>query len=199
VLNQRFRGRTFLRVVLYLPFVVSNVAAGLMWQLIYYPQLGLADTVTHALGLGNILWLANARIALYSVLIAFLWQGIGAMMVLFLAGLQTVPTELLEAAQLDGASSWQRLRRVTIPLLRESTIIAGSLAFITSLNVFNIIYVMTNGGPGDATQVLGTLTYYDSFQFGNFGEGSAVASVLVIFVMILGIPYVRRTARERYS
>jgi raffinose/stachyose/melibiose transport system permease protein len=65
------------------------------------------------------------------------------------------------------------------------------------LNVFNIIYVMTNGGPGDATQVLGTLTYYDSFQFGNFGEGSAVASVLVIFVMILGIPYVRRTARER--
>jgi raffinose/stachyose/melibiose transport system permease protein len=198
-LNRNFRGRTVLRVVFYLPFVLSNVAAGLMWTLMYYPSAGLMDFVTTHIGLGDVEFLANPSIALYSVLAAFLWQGVGAMMIIFLAGLQGIPKDLYEVADVNGVMSWRRLRRVTIPLLRESFIVAGSLALITSLNVFNIIYVMTQGGPGDATQVLGTLTYFDAFQFGEFGQGSAVCGVLVIIVLVLGIGFVRRAARERYS
>jgi raffinose/stachyose/melibiose transport system permease protein len=198
-LNREFRGRTILRIVFYLPFVLSNVAAGLMWTLMYYPNAGLMDAITAHLGLGDIEFLANPSLALFSVLAAFIWQGVGAMMIIFLAGLQGIPKELYEVADVNGIMGWRRLRLVTIPLLRESFIVAGSLALITSLNVFNIIYVMTSGGPGDATQVLGTLTYFDAFQFGEFGQGSAVAGVLVIIVMILGIGFVRRVARERYA
>jgi len=121
------------------------------------------------------------------------------MMIIFLAGLQTIPKDLNEAAGVAGASSWQRVRFVTVPLLRESFIVAGSLALITSLNVFNIIYVMTLGGPGDDSQVLGTLTYFDSFDFGEFGQGSAVAGVLVIIVLLLGLIFIRKIARERYA
>ncbi len=198
-LNRNFRGRSFLRVVFYLPFVLSNVAAGLMWTLMYYPTNGLMDFITVHIGLGDVQFLANPNLALYSVLVAFIWQGVGAMMIIFLAGLQGIPKELFEVADINGVMKWQRLRRVTIPLLKESFIVAGSLAIITSLNVFNIIYVMTQGGPGDATQVLGTLTYFDAFQFGEFGQGSAVAGVLVIIVLILGVGFVRRTARERYA
>jgi raffinose/stachyose/melibiose transport system permease protein len=198
-LNRPFRGRTVLRVVFYLPFVLSNVAAGLMWTFLYYPTIGAMDTITRNVGLGDVEWLASPHLALFSVLIAFLWQGVGAMMIIFLAGLQSIPGELLEAADVNGASRWQRLYLVTVPLLRESFIVAGSLAVITSLNVFNIIYVMTQGGPGDDTQVLGTLTYFDSFQFGEFGQGSAVAGVLVIIVLLLGVAFIRRVARERYA
>jgi len=197
-LNRPFRGRTVLRVVFYLPFVLSNVAAGLMWTFLYYPTIGAMDTITRNMGLGDVEWLASPHLALFSVLFAFLWQGVGAMMIIFLAGLQSIPGELLEAADVNGASRWQRLYLVTVPLLRESFIVAGSLAVITSLNVFNIIYVMTQGGPGDDTQVLGTLTYFDSFQFGEFGQGSAVAGVLVIIVLLLGVAFIRRVAGERY-
>lgn len=198
-LNREFRGRTLLRIVFYLPFVLSNVAAGLMWTLIYYPSSGFADFVTTHIGLGDVQFLADPSIALFSVLAAFLWQGVGAMMIIFLAGLQGIPRELYEVADVYGVMRWHRLGSVTIPLLRESFIVAGSLALITSLNVFNIIYVMTQGGPGDATQVLGTLTYFDAFQFGQFGQGSAVCGVLVLIVLILGVSFVRRTARERYA
>jgi raffinose/stachyose/melibiose transport system permease protein len=198
-LNRDFRGRSVLRVVFYLPFVLSNVAAGLMWTLMYYPSNGLMDFITVHLGLGNVQFLADPGIALYSVLAAFIWQGVGAMMIVFLAGLQGIPRELFEVADVNGVMRWQRLRQVTIPLLKESFVVAGSLALITSLNVFNIIYVMTQGGPGDATQVLGTLTYFDAFQFGEFGQGSAVCGVLVVIVLVLGVSFVRRTARERYA
>jgi raffinose/stachyose/melibiose transport system permease protein len=198
-LNKPFRGRTILRVVFYLPFVLSNVAAGLMWVFMYYPSIGAMDTLTRNIGLGDVEFLASPHLALFSVLVAFLWQGVGAMMIIFLAGLQSIPPELGEAAEVNGASAWQTLWYVTIPLLRESFIVAGSLALIVSLNVFNIIYVMTQGGPGDYTQVLGTLTYFDSFQFGEFGQGSAVAGVLVIIVLLLGLVFIRRVARNRYA
>ncbi len=199
LLNRPFRGRTGLRIVFYLPFVLSNVSAGLMWTFMYYPSSGILDTITQRIGLGDVEFLASPHLVLFSVLAAFTWQGVGAMMIIFLAGLQTIPPELNEAADVGGASSWQRLRLVTIPLLRESFIVGGSLALITSLNVFNIIYVMTLGGPGDDSQVLGTLTYFDSFDFGEFGEGSAVAGVLVIIVLLLGITFIRRMARDRYA
>ena len=198
-LNRPFRGRTILRVVFYLPFVLSNVAAGLMWVFMYYPSIGAMDTLTRNIGLGDVEFLASPHLALFSVLVAFLWQGVGAMMIIFLAGLQSIPPELNEAAEVNGASPWQTVWYVTIPLLRESFIVAGSLALIVSLNVFNIIYVMTQGGPGDYTQVLGTLTYFDSFQFGEFGQGSAVAGVLVIIVLLLGLTFIRRVARNRYA
>ena len=105
------------------------------------------DTLTRNIGLGDVEFLASPHLALYSVLIAFLWQGVGAMMIIFLAGLQSIPEELLEAAEVAGATTWQRLRLVTIPLLRESFIVSGSLALIMSLNVFNIILRYDPGRP----------------------------------------------------
>lgn len=195
-LNQKVPGRGFLRVLFYLPFVLSSVAAGLIWKWMYYPGVGLLDTVSSWFGITNPPgWLSDPHIALISVVVAAIWQATGSSMVLLLAGLQTIPDELYEAGRVSGASEFQLFRHITVPLLRESFIVAFSLALIGSLNVFDIVYTMTLGGPANSTQVLGTWMYFQTFQFQNYGSGAAIATILVIVVALIAIPYITRTAR----
>lgn len=194
-LNQRIPGRTVLRVLFYLPFVLSSVAAGLIWKWMFYPQVGLLDTLSQAVGITEPPgWLSDPNIALLSVVAAAIWQATGSAMVILLAGLQTIPEELYEAGRTSGATERQLFRLVTVPLLRESLVVAFSLALIGSLNVFDIVYTMTQGGPANSTQVLGTWMYFSTFQFGEYGAGAAIAWVLVIVVAIIAVPYISRTA-----
>lgn len=199
VLNQRFRGRTLFRGIFYLPFIVSSIAVGEMWNWIYYPAIGLLDSVLRAVGLTSLQlgWLSDPHIALYGVLIAAAWQGTGAPMVIFLAGLQTIPPDSYEAAQVEGASAWQTLVYVTLPLLfRETFVIIFSITLVGSLKVFDIIYAMTQGGPANSTQVLGTWMYFQTFVFNNVGEGAALSWILVFLVTIVAVPYLLFMSRR---
>jgi len=199
LLNGRFRGRTLFRGIFYLPFIVSSIAVGEMWNWIYYPTIGFLDSALRTVGLqvGSVGWLSNPHIALYAVLVASSWQGVGAPMVIFLAGLQTIPAETYEAAQVEGANRRQTLVYITLPLLfRETFVVIFCITLVGSLKVFDIVYAMTQGGPADATQVLGTWMYFQTFVFNNVGEGAALSWILVFLVTIVAVPYLLIMSRR---
>lgn len=190
-LNQGLVGRNLFRSVFYLPAVFASITVAAMWRWIYAPSIGAVDQALTLMGLGHWSqpWLGDPSIALYSVFVAAIWQGIGFNMVLFLAGLQQVPQELVEASQLDGANAWQRFLAVTLPALRPTTVVVVILTIINSLKVFDLIVGMTGGGPAQATQVLALWSYTQSFSNHNFGMGGATATVLLVISLTLVIPY----------
>ncbi len=190
-LNQGVLGRNVFRSVFYLPAVFASITVAAMWRWIYAPSIGAVDQALTLVGLGHLThpWLGDPNIALFSVFVAAIWQGIGFNMVLFLAGLQQVPHELVEAAQIDGANAWQRFWAVTMPALRPTTVVVVILTIINSLKVFDLIVGMTGGGPAQATQVLALWSYTQSFSNHNFGMGGATATVLLLISLALVIPY----------
>jgi raffinose/stachyose/melibiose transport system permease protein len=198
VLNTALRGRAVFRSIFYFPSTLSLAVVGLIWTWIYHPQLGLLNQVLDSLGLHalTLFWLSDPRIALLSVIAAASWAAAGLPMLLYLAGLQTIPPELLEAAALEGATRLQVIRHVTLPLLRETTLIVVAITTINSLKVYDIIFAMTYGGPANKTQVLGTLMYFLTYTENNVGAGTAVAMILLLLTLCLAIPYVRHLSRE---
>ncbi|SIT09611.1 carbohydrate ABC transporter permease [Alicyclobacillus vulcanalis] len=199
VLNQRFRGRTIYRSVFYFPYILSNIIVAVVWQWIYYPQQGLLDRLLAWFGAvsgSSSGWLGNPHTALYMVFLASLWQSTGGIMVLFLAGLQALPTEVYEAAAIEGASALRTLFAITIPLLKESFVVVISITLIGALKVFDIIYAMTNGGPAYGTEVLSTWMYTQTFMFNNYGIGAAISVVMMLIVGALAVPYVIYMSRD---
>lgn len=190
-LNRRIVGRNLMRSVLYIPAVFASITVAAMWRWIYNPTLGLVNQGLEAIGLGDWAqsWLGDPKIALYSVFAASVWQAVGFPMVLFLAGLQSVPPELVDAAKIDGAGSWQVFRNVTMPALRPTTVVVVILTIINSLKVFDLIVGMTGGGPAQSTQVLALWSYTQSFTNHDFGAGGAVATVLLVLSLCLVVPY----------
>ncbi|WP_194409674.1 carbohydrate ABC transporter permease [Microbacterium cremeum] len=190
-LNRKMVGRNLMRAVFYIPAVFASITVAAMWRWIYNPTLGFVNQFLEAVGLGawTQSWLGDPQFALGSIFIANIWQAVGFSMVLFLAGLQTVPVELIEAAKLDGANAWQRFRAVTVPALRPTTIVVIILTIINSLKVFDLVVGMTGGGPAQSTQVLALWSYTQSFTNHQFGMGGAVATVLLIVTLALVIPY----------
>ncbi|AEE97734.1 carbohydrate ABC transporter permease [Mahella australiensis] len=197
-LNREFKGRVAYRGIIYFPYTLSGVVVALIWTWMYHPQLGLINGLLEVLGLHGLTkaWLSDPQIALYAVYVAALWQGLGAPMVLFLSGLQTISKDYLEAALIDGAGKFRTFFSIIIPLLRETFVIVFATQIINSLKVYDIISVMTNGGPGNSTQVLATWMYQQSFMFSKLGIGSAIAWVMVVVLMIVIIPYVLYMARD---
>lgn len=199
ILNQQFRGRSFYRAIFYFPYILSNIIVAVIWQWIYYPQQGLLDKLLSLFGApsGNSSgWLGNPHTALYMVFLASLWQSTGGIMVLFLAGLQALPSEVYEAAAIEGASAARMLFSITIPLLRETFVVVISITLIGALKVFDIIYAMTNGGPAYGTEVLSTWMYTQTFMFSNYGLGAAISVVMMLIVGALAVPYVLYMSRN---
>ncbi|MFV0458626.1 MAG: carbohydrate ABC transporter permease [Actinomycetales bacterium] len=194
-LNRPLMGRNVMRSVLYIPAVLASIAVATMWTWIYNPTLGLANALLARVGLAHD-WLGDPDTALYSVFIAFIWQSTGFAMVLFLAGLQSVPAELIEAAKIDGANAWQRFRAVTIPALRPTLAVVIVLTIISSLKVFDLIVGMTGGGPAQSTQVLALWSYSQSLYNHQFGPGSALSVILLAVTLILVVPYLVWTIKE---
>jgi raffinose/stachyose/melibiose transport system permease protein len=199
VLNTGFAGTAFFRSVFYFPAILSMSIVGLIWSWIYHPTLGLLNQTLHALGWTwlELHWLSNPKIALYSVFVSAAWHNAGLPMLLFLAGLQTIPKECIEAARIDGATRAQIMRFVTIPLLRETTLIVIAITAINSLKVYDIIYVMTYGGPANQTQVLGTWMYFLTYNQNEVGLGTAIAVILFVMTMLFAVPYARYMARDQ--
>ena len=187
VMNRTLPGRTIFRTALFMPVMLSFVAIGLLWSWIYNYDFGLLNGMLGTIGLGQLKqdWLGSPGLALYALIVVDIWKWFGLHMVLFLAGLQNIPLQLYEAARIDGASSWQSFFRITLPLMLPvfafNIVLAASRAF----NVFDLVYVMTQGGPVDATNVAMTNIYREAFQFYHFGYSSALSVVQLIIVTIV--------------
>ena len=197
-LNAALRGRTIIRSIFYLPGVLPLVAVGVIWGWMYNPNFGAVNEILRALGLDQLTrpWLGDFQWALPATMVTALWQGVGFPMILYLAGLQIIPKDQYEAARIDGAGPLQTFRSITLPWLRETHIVVITLAVIGSFNVFDLIYTMTYGGPGQTTQVLATWMYFNTFQYYNAGYGSALAWIIAAIALVVTIPYIRIMSRR---
>ncbi|MQA80308.1 MAG: ABC transporter permease subunit [Streptosporangiales bacterium] len=195
-LHSSLASRNLLRTLFFAPALLPPVVIGLLWQYILTPA-GPFNDLLRGVGLGSLTqnWLGDSDLALGSVIAVIVWQNAGLTMVIYLAGLQNVPAELLETAQLDGASWWQRLRHVTMPLLVPATRIALSLTLISSLKLFDQVFVMTGGGPGHATETLSLIMYKEAFVSGRYGYGAAIALVLTMIVFAFALLQLRGLRR----
>ncbi|MBV8177166.1 MAG: sugar ABC transporter permease [Verrucomicrobia bacterium] len=198
LLNTKFRGSHIFRSIFYFPAVLSLAVVGLIWTWIYQPDLGLLNQVLGLIGLKSWQrnWLSDPQIALYPVIIAATWNAVGLPMLLYLAGLQTIPEELHEAAKVEGAGVVQRFIYVTFPLLRETTLIVLAITAINALKAYDIIYAMTNGGPANRTQLLSTWMYFLTYNYNQVGLGTAIAVILFSLTLIFAIPYIRFMTRK---
>lgn len=183
--NRSLKTRHILRTLLFLPVVLSPLAVSYIFQFIFQTA-GPLNSFLGAIGLENWqkTWLADPKFAIYTVLTVMVWQNIGFAMVVYLAGLATVPQEIEEAAAIDGAGSFSRFWHITLPLLRPATAISTTLAVTTGLRVFDQVAGLTGGGPFGATETLATQIYTTTFVYGQFGYGSAMAFIFTIVVMI---------------
>ena len=196
LVNQRFHGVNYMRTVFFLPAVLNNVAVGLVFRSMMHPS-GLINQTLSAMGLDMLMhnWLTDAKIAIFSCAFVEIWKWTGYTMVIFLAGLQSIDKTYYEAAQLDGATYWQQLRSVTIPLIMPALNNAVVISVVGGLKVFDIVQSLTNGGPGNATSVFGTLIY-SSFSSGSYGRGCAASMILTFFVLLIALPTNRFISRK---
>lgn len=192
------RLRNFYRVVIFLPAVLPILIVALIFRSVLNPATGLLNSFLRSVGLSSLAlpWLTDPHIALYSVIAVDTWRGVGYIMVILLAGLQTIPKEYDEAAQIDGAGAWQRFWLITLPLLTPAMVVVSVLNILYGLRVFDIVYVMTRGGPGYATEVLAT-DIFKAFSQGQWGLGTAVNTVMFFLLVISGYIVVRLLERMR--
>ncbi|ERP94407.1 sugar ABC transporter permease [Labrenzia sp. C1B10] len=190
LLDSKVRGAKVFKTIFYLPICLSAIVVGQIWVWIYQPDWGLLNTVIEQItgGRFNYAWLARPDSALYSVIVAWSWQQTGLSMVIYLAGLTAVPSDLLEVCEIEGASVWQRVRHVLIPLLTPSTVVVVALSVINSLKGFDILFIMTGGGPFNSSDTLAMHMYNESFRKYFMGYGSAISVVLFLIALtIIGL------------
>jgi ABC-type sugar transport system permease subunit len=197
LLNQGIRGDRFFKMAIFLPQVLSLPVIALLWAWVYNPRAGLINSFLLSFGLDNPpSWLADKQLAIWAIIAAAAWRQIGYIMVLYVAGLKNVDPTLLEAAKVDGATKWHTFRHVTFPLLAPVTTIVVVISIIDSLRSFDLIWVMTKGGPGNASNVLAVLMYIQSFNNYKMGLGAATAVILFSISLVFIIVYLSRIMKE---
>jgi multiple sugar transport system permease protein len=197
MLNQKVQLIALWRTIYYLPAVVSGVAVAMLWMWVFNPELGLANRFLNLFGIDGVGWLRSSRWALPALIIMSLWN-IGGGMVIYLAGLQGIPTELYEAAKIDGASAWRRFWAVTIPLMTPVLFFQVIIGIISSLQAFTNAYVMTQGGPANATLFYVLYLYFNAFQYFKMGYAAAMAWILFMIILVLTILLVWSSHRWVY-
>jgi raffinose/stachyose/melibiose transport system permease protein len=197
ILNQRLRGRALLRLLFFMPFVLSEVVTAVVFTLMLQPH-GLADQSLDTVGLHSVIkeWLADPSIVLYTVFVAISWKYFGFHMVLYLAGLQQIPHELEEAAMIDGAGPFQVFRYVTFPLLGPTIRISVFLSIIGAIQLFDLVWVMTGGGPVDASNTMAIYMIDHGFKRFQFGYASAVAVIMLVISLVIALTYQRFVLRR---
>jgi len=193
------RGSLFFRTLFFLPFVLPLVVVGIVWQWIYHPLFGVLNSVLDAVGLDSLSrgWLADPHAALYAVLVAAIWGATGFCFLILHAALQNVDISTVEASMIDGANWFQRARNVIIPQIAPQLTMVTAVTLIGGFAVFDIVFVMTGGGPGNASEVLATYTYKTAFQQNQAGYGSALAMLITILSLVSAVVFVR--LRERHQ
>jgi len=198
VLNQEIFAQPLFRLIALLPWVVPDVVAGIIWKWMFDPVYGAINDLLIKAGLigTHVQWLANPRLTLLSVIFVNLWRGFPFVMLILLAGLQSIPRVLYEAAAIDGASRWELFLRITLPSLKKMLAVALALDIVWEVRRFGLIQAMTQGGPGNMTEVLSTYIYKQYFQFFRFEYASAVAVVMTIALLLVSLPYIWMISRE---
>jgi raffinose/stachyose/melibiose transport system permease protein len=196
LLNTRIKGRAILRTLFFAPYVLSEVVTGVVWRQILRPH-GLLDEIMKTIGLGGHTqgWLSDPDVVLYALFFVISWKYFGFHMVLLLAGLQQIPKELGEAASIDGATSWQKFRYVTLPLLGPTIRVSVFLSIIGALQLFDIVWVTTKGGPIGSSSTMATYLY-DQFRKSLFGYASAVSIVIFVLSLVVALLYQRFALRR---
>jgi multiple sugar transport system permease protein len=184
LLNRKLPARTFLRSVYFMPVVISGVAVALIGEWMFNDQYGIFNALLGRLGIGAVTWLSSSTWAMVALIATTMWTRIGFCMVLYLASLQSIPETYYDAARVDGASGWARFRYITLPLLAPTTFLVLIIQVILSFRVFDLVYVMTGGGPGFSTTVLVQYIYEEAFTKQDMGYASAVGVVLYLILMI---------------
>jgi len=197
ILNQDIRGDRFFKVGIFLPQVLSFAVVALIWAWVYNPRAGLINSFLISLGVEDPPgWLADKSLATWSIITAAIWRQIGYVMILYIAGLKNIDLTLIDATKVDGANSWQRFRYVVFPLLAPVTTIVVVISIIDSLRTFDLVQIMTRGGPANATSVLANLMYIQAFNNYKMGLGAATAVVLFLISLFFIIIYLQRIMRD---
>jgi multiple sugar transport system permease protein len=189
ILNEALPGRTVFRAILLIPYLTSISIIGLLWRNLLDPQVGIINRVLAAVGLPGQDWLTSAPLAV--IVGITVWSSVGYTMVLFLAGLQGIPSEYYEAARVDGANGWARFRYVTWPLLRPTTLFVSIIGVIGALQQFALPYIVTSGGPANATALYAFRVFNVAFNDGNFGYASALSFLLLLVILVLSLIQLR--------
>jgi len=192
-LSRPFRGRGIVRAAIFIPWAVPTVVSAELWKTMFDPQQGFVNYILAALHLplASTTWLASTWTAWTAILVADAWRNIPFMAIVLLAGLQVIPNDIYEAAKIDGASAWQTFWRLTLPLLKPALLVALVFRTLSSFLIFDVVYIMTNGGPGTSTQVLTNLNYQAFLVDFDFGYGGAIAVALMIMALVIAAVYVR--------
>jgi multiple sugar transport system permease protein len=192
VMNEVFRGRGLLRAIVLVPWAIPTVVSSQMWRFIFNDRYGLFNFVLFGDDTARYMApLAEPGLALIAIMVAEIWKTAPFAALIILAGLQTIPDDLYEAASIDGAGAWQKFRYVTLPLIRPALLLALLFRSIDALRVFDLVFVMTQGGPADATNVLQFYGYKKSFAEGMIGYGSAIAVGVFLLSLVLSLTYLR--------
>ncbi|MCD9023642.1 carbohydrate ABC transporter permease [Cohnella silvisoli] len=188
-LDSGIRSKNVLRVIFFAPAVLSPLVVGYTWMYIFNPNSGLLNTFLRSIGLPSWeqVWLGDPKFAMFCIITMVIWQFTGYSMVIYLANLQTIPSELYEAANIDGAGRWNKFLRITFPLLAPAMTINILLSTIGTLKAFDLIYVTTNGGPFHATETLTVLIFESAFKDNNFGYGTAIGVVMFLIIFVVSL------------
>ena len=177
--------RSFFRSVLFFPLILSAASVSIIMSYLFNENFGLVNHFLNMLGIGNVAWLTSPQGAMVVVVLVYVWQNFGFSFLLFLGGLASIPKEVYEAAQVDGATSWRQFWRITFPLVSPTTLVASVMAIISALQIFDQPYVLTRGGPGDSTRTAVMVIYESAFKQLEFGKASAIGIVLTILIMLV--------------
>ncbi|MBB6636610.1 carbohydrate ABC transporter permease [Cohnella thailandensis] len=187
LLTSKIRTRGYLRSVVFFPTLVSTIAVGIAFSMMMHPTLGLINKALEAIGIPAVDWLGNPDLALFSVALTDVWKGVGFATVIYIAGIMSIPEQYYEALQIDGGNAFQKFRHIIVPLSRSATNTVIIFAFIGGLRSFDLIWSMTRGGPGYATDVIASIIY-KQYQAGFYGLATAGNVILFVFVALLAFP-----------
>lgn len=196
VLNQEFRGVRAFRFICMLPMMMMPVVVALMWRFMYHGDIGLVNFLLNLVELPGTVWLGNQTTAMMAIILTDVWQWTAFCFLVLLAGLQSLPMEPFEAARVDGASRWAIFTRVTLPMLKPAIVVALLFRIMDAFKVFDFIFVMTGGGPGQSTYTMSFLIFRWAFYFGDTGMASALSYVLLIIVSVVFMLFARLTRLE---
>ena len=198
ILHRRFPGRWLARMLVIVPWVLPGIVVAVTWRFMYHQDLGLINNSLRAIGLGHLAhsWLGDPNTAMPAVIVVGIWKGFAFYTLMFLAGLQTIPTELYESAKIDGAGERQQLFRITLPLLRPVIVTSTILGLIWTSNYFDAIFVLTAGGPARSTETLPMFIYNTAFAYYHFEEGMAGSNILMFIVLSILVSYLLLISRR---
>lgn len=198
LLNQKIRGRSFFRYAIFFPYVASNVAVSVVWNALFQKDFGLINTSLKMIGVANPPgWTASTDWVIPALIIVQVWKNMGYFMIIYLAALQDIPTEICEAASIDGADKWYTFRKITWPLLTPSTFFVIMMLTINSFKAFDLIFLMTQGGPGTASTFMSQYIYNQAFISWNYGTSSAAG--MILFFIVAGLTAIQLRTEKKFT